>query len=221
MLFRNDYAAPGPGIDPNAPEKTGIARFVEILQVECTTLVKLNLLFLVSCLPLVTIPPAVYALNSVIRRMVLDQNVDCLYHYRTAFKTGWKRSYGAFFLVAAPLVCSGFGAGFYLRYAGDNPLFFAPFLLCSTIFLVTMLASTYLYGILDAGHPWGKALRLSLVLGVGKPLRAVLAAACCYGLLLAAALEFPLSAIYLLFIGFSVPCLLGNFFVRTVIRQYG
>ena len=43
MFFRKDYATPGPGIDPNAPEKTGTARFVEILSLECPTLFKLNL----------------------------------------------------------------------------------------------------------------------------------------------------------------------------------
>ena len=65
-----------------------------------------------------------------------------------------------------------------------------------------------------------EAVRRSLLFGVGKPLRAALAALSVYGSLLVAVLEFPLSAIYLLFLGFSVPCLLGNFFMRTVLKQY-
>lgn len=51
MFFRKDYAAPGPGIDPDEPEKTGVSRLVEIFSIECVTLVKLNLLFILSCLP--------------------------------------------------------------------------------------------------------------------------------------------------------------------------
>ena len=86
MFFRKDYAAPGPGIDPNAPEKTGFARFLEILQIECATLVKLNLLFLATCLPVATIPPAIFAMHMVVRKMVLDQPVDCFHDYCTAFK---------------------------------------------------------------------------------------------------------------------------------------
>ena len=39
-------------------------------------------------------------------------------------------------------------------------------------------------------------------------------------LLTAAVLAFPLSAIYLIFIGFSLPCLLANFYVRTVLKRY-
>ena len=123
--------------------------------------------------------------------------------------------------MAAPLAVSGYGAAFYLRYAGERPVLFLPFMFCSTVFLVTLLASTYLYGVLAAGTPLSGALRLALTLGIGRPLRALLAVLFGYGLVAAAALAFPLSFIYLLLIGFSLPCLLANFFVRTVLRQYG
>ena len=220
MFFRKNYAEPGPGIDPDAPEKTGFARFCEILQLECITLVKLNLLFLISCLPVITIPPALFAMNQVIRRMVLDQPVDCFYHYKTAFRQYWKRAYGAFFLAALPLVCAGNGLSFYLRQAASNPMFFPPFMICSTVFLVALLASTYLYGVLSLDRSLGEALRLALILGIGKPLRAILAAFCYYGILFFALMAFPMSVPFLLLIGFSVPCLLGNFYLRTVLKQY-
>ena len=109
MFFRKDYATPGPGLDPNAPEKTGAARLGEILSLECVTLVKLNLLFLLSCVPVVTIPPAVFAMNHVVRMMILDQPVLCLYHYRTAFRRHWRQGFAAFFLTAVPLILSGYG----------------------------------------------------------------------------------------------------------------
>lgn len=220
MFFKKDYSTPGPGISPDEPEKNGLARLLEILQLECVTLLKLNLLFLVSCLPVLTIPPALFAMNQVIRRMVLDQPVDCFYHYRTAFRRFWRVSYGAFLLTLLPLVSAGYGAFFYLNRAAENPLLFLPFMLCSTVFLVTLLASTYLYGILSTGRRLREAIRPAVLLGIARPFRAGLAAICWYGLLAVAVLEFPLSAIYLLFIGFSVPCLLGNFYLRTVLKQY-
>lgn len=220
MFFQNNYAEPGPGVDPNAPEKTGIARFVEILQLECAALFKLNLLFLVSCLPVVTIPPAIFAMNQVVRRMVLDRPVDCFYHYRLAFRSCWKQAYGAFFLTALPLVTAGYGAAFYLRGAAGNFLLFPPFMLCSTVFLMTLLASSYLYGVLSTGMGLREAVELALPLSLGRPARAAAAAFFVYGSLVFALLAFPISLIYLLFIGFSIPCLLGNFVIRTVIRQF-
>ncbi len=221
MFFRQDYAKPGPGIDPDAPEKTGFARFFQIIQLEAVTIVKLNLLFLLCCLPVVTIPPALFAMNQVVRKMVLDQPVLCFYDFRTAFRKFWRQGYAAFFLVALPLAIAGYGGFFYLRGAIENPLLFAPFMLCSTVFLVDLLSSGYLYALLGEGVPLQKALRLALTWGLGKPLRAVLAAACGYGLAAFGVLEFPISALYLLLLGFSLPCLLGNFFLRTVIRDYG
>ena len=219
MFFRKDYAAPGPGVNPDEPEKTGAARFAQILSIECVTLVKLNLLFLVSCVPLVTIPPAVFAMNRVVRMMVLDQPVTCFYHYRTAFKTYWKRGYAAFLLTIVPLVLSGCGMWFYLSRAMANFLLFLPFMLCSTVFLLTLLASTYFYGLLATERSFRECLRLALLLGGARPVRAVLAALSVYGSLLAAVLYIPLSLIYLVLIGFSVPCLLGHFFIRTELKR--
>ena len=48
-----------------------------------------------------------------------------------------------------------------------------------------------------------------------------LAAAGWYLSLTAAALWFPLSGIYLLLMGFSVPCLLWQFLIRTVLERFG
>ena len=171
MFFRKDYAKPGPGIDRDEPEKTGAARLAEIFSIECVTLVKLNLLFLFSCLPVVTIPAAVFAMNHVTRMMVLDQPVTLLYHYKTAFQTKWKRACAAFFTVAASLLFSGCGVWFYLRRAMTQPVLLLPFMLCSTVLLVTLLASTYFYGLLTTGRSFRECLRLSLLLGVGRPFR--------------------------------------------------
>lgn len=219
MFFRKNYAAPGPGVSPDEPEKTGLARLAQIISIECVTLVKLNLLFLVTCLPVLTIPAAIFAMDHVVRMMILDQPVTCFYHYKTALRRYWKRGYAAFFLTAAPLAVSGCGMWFYLGRAAGNPLLFLPFMLCSTVFLLTLLASAYLYGLLTTERSVGECLRLSLLLGGARPLRAVLAALSVYGSLAAAVLYIPLSGIYLLLLGFSLPCLLGNFFIRTELKK--
>ena len=193
MFFRKDYAKPGPGVDRDEPEKTGMARLAEIFSIECVTLVKLNLLFLASCLPVVTIPAAVFAMNQVTWMMVQDQ--------------------------AVPLVLSGCGMWFYLTRAMTRPLLLLPFMLCSTVFLLTLPASVYLYGLLVTERSFRECLRLALLLGAGRPLRGAAAALAVYGSLTFAVLEFPISGIYLLLIGFSVPCLLGGFLIRTELRR--
>lgn len=218
MFFRSDYndlMTPEPEV-----EKTGLARFAELAGKQLGGLLVVNVLFLLGCVPVVTIPLSLFALNRVMRRIVLDRPVGCFRDYWGSFRRDWRQAYPAFLLTALPLVCAGCGAWFYLSRAASNPLLLLPFLVCSTVFLVTLLSCGYLYGLLDGGKSVKEAVRLALLLGVGRPLRGALAAVCMIGLPVLAVLFFPLSVSYLLLLGFSLPCLLGNFYLRTVLGQY-
>ena len=61
MFFQEDYTAQEP--EENLAEKTGGRRFLWVLGQETAAVLKLNLLFLLCCLPVVTIPPALLALH--------------------------------------------------------------------------------------------------------------------------------------------------------------
>lgn len=211
---------PGPEDGSELPEKTGPKRFLQIIQEEFLSLIKLNLLFLVSCIPVVTIPPALFAARQVAHKMVLSESISCWRDYKAAFKTGWKRAYGAFFLTALPMALAGYGAAFYLSNTPKSVLLVFPFAFCVMVFLVDALFSTYLYGLLCSGRPLKEAVRPALLLGAARPLRAVLAALCWYGLPLLALLFFPLSGAYLALLGFTFPFLLGSFYTRTVLKQF-
>lgn len=218
MFFQKDYNAPP---EEDASEATGPRRFFQIISQEAAALLKLNLLFLLSCLPIVTIPPAFLALHQLSRRLVTGRGVRCWAQFWEVFRKEWKTAYGAFFLTAIPLAGAGYGAGFYLRFASSNVVFYLPFMFCATIFLAALLAAGYLYGLLADGRPLGKeTVLLAVKLGLGKPLRSILAAVSWYGTLAAGLLWFPLSGIYLLLIGFSIPCLLWQFFIRTVLEKF-
>lgn len=220
MQFQRKDLLPGNDQPDDLPEKTGMARFWELIKDELPAVLIVNLLFLVTCIPLVTIPPALFSLHMVMRRIILGKPVACSRDYFGSFKGNWKRAYGAFFLTAAPMGLAGYGAVFYLRGAAEYPVLIAPFAFCITIVLVATLASTYLYGLLCEGRALREAVRTALLLGVARPLRAVLAALCYFGTTALAVLYFPISGMYLILIGFSLPCLVGNFYIRTVLKQY-
>lgn len=204
----------------DGPEKTGPARFWELIKEELAAVLIINFLFIVTCVPIITIPPALLALHMAMQKIIRDEGPLRVHHYFTAFKQNWKRAYGAFLLTFLPMGIAGFGALFYLRRASELPVLLVPFAFCTTIFLITTLASVYLYGLLCDGRPLRAAVKPALLLGVARPLRAVLAALCYYGILLLAVMYFPLSGMYLLLLGFSLPCLLGNFYIRTVLKLY-
>ena len=102
-----------------------------------------------------------------------------------------------------------------------NFLFCAPFALCAAAFLTLLLGSGYLYGLLADERGLSKeTVSLALRLGLGKPLRSLLAAVSWYGMLGAGLLWFPYSGAYLFVIGFSLPCLLWQFFIRTTLEKF-
>ena len=130
--------------EPEHPEQTGPKRFLEIIQAEFLNLVKLNLLLLLCCLPVVTLPPALFAVHCLIRRMVLGKPVSCWQDYWGAFRSGWKRAYGAFCLTALPMGLAGYGASFYLLNVRRSLLLILPFSFCAMAFLIAALSSPYL-----------------------------------------------------------------------------
>lgn len=217
MFFPDDFDTP----EEPLPEAAGPRLFFRFLGQETVALLLLNVIFLLSCIPVLTIPPAVLALWRVVRRILTSRGVHAWQHYREAFCQTWKQGYAAFALTGLPMLLAGYGAWFYLRLAETNFLCYLPFLFCSTVFLTALLTSPYLYGLLAAGRPLNRETALlSLKLGLGKPLRAVLAAAGWHGALAAGILLLPLSGLWLIMAGISVPCLLAQFLIRTVLERF-
>lgn len=188
-MFPNDYFSPeDQGPEREELEKTGPRRFFGLLLTESGALLKLNLLFLLTSIPLVTIPPAALALSRVVRGL-LDDKPGRAYAYWAEFKRCWAPGWGAFLLTAVPLFSSGYGMIFYMSYAGTSWIAFVPFVICTTVFLTVMQGTTYLWGLLALGRGLSlETVRLALALGLGKPLRGALAAAAWY-LPLAAAVD--------------------------------
>lgn len=220
MFWDKNQFEPEPGDGLDSPEKTGPQRFLQIIQVEFLSIIKLNLLFLAGCIPVATIPISLFAAHRVARKMVLGQPVSCWQDYKEGWQTGWKRAYGAFLITALPMGLSAYGALFYLRHTDRSLVLIFPFAFCVCVFLVSTLSSTYLYGLLCDGRPTREAVRPALLLGVAKPLRAFLAALCWYALPLLAVLVLPFSGAYLVLLGFTLPFLLGSFYTRTVLQRF-
>lgn len=138
------------GLQDDEPcERRGLSGFVRLAVEQSVSMVKLNLLFLLGCIPIVTVPLSLFAMNCVIRRIVRGEPAHCFQDYWKTLWRGWEKGYLAFLLTVPPLGCAGFGMWFYFDRAGENLLFFAPFAVCSTVFLVTLLSSGYLYGLLE------------------------------------------------------------------------
>lgn len=104
--FGNNFNRPGPGIPKDAPKKKGAALFFEIFGREFWSLLTLNLVYLLACLPIITIGPATVALSRVTVTMVRDKNVYPWRDFWDAFRKNLKQGFlfgipATLFLVAA------------------------------------------------------------------------------------------------------------------------
>lgn len=93
-LFYQYYKG-GKGVTESPPTK-GIKGFLFISYTHFWKLVRLNLLFILFCLPVVTIPPSMVAMNRVLLKLVREGNTFIFSDFIEEFKNSFLKSWIAF-----------------------------------------------------------------------------------------------------------------------------
>lgn len=220
LWFRPGYLKEGPGIEKDAPPKTGLALFFEILVREFWQLLKLNLLFVICALPLVTFGAARAALSRCTMNMVRDVPNDVWDDFRQELKKDFSRN-------TALGLLELFALGMLML------LLSLPGIRSNTVACVVLLALTAIV-VLVLGYLW------PMVVAVDVPLRAAIKNAAMLALafpqhslpalvvaLLLYGLSFwlfPLSLPLVLFVPFGMGSFVTSFAAwsdirRLVIRQ--
>ncbi len=91
-LFSN-YDNAGPGIPKMPQEKKGFFKFLEVFGRHFWDLVFLNLLYIVFCIPIVTIGPATAGLIKVARNYSQERSCFMFHDFWKAFKSNFKQSF--------------------------------------------------------------------------------------------------------------------------------
>lgn len=86
----------GKGVSGPPPSK-GIKRYLFLSYTHFWRLIGLNLLFILFCLPIVTIPPSITALNKVLLTLAREGNVFYFKDFIDEFKSSFIKSWIAFF----------------------------------------------------------------------------------------------------------------------------
>lgn len=214
-LFRPSYLKEGRGIEKDAPPKKGLALFFEILVREFWQILKLNLLFFVCALPIVTFGAARAALSRCTVNMVRDIPNDVWYDFRRELKKDFARNtlFGVCELLWAAL----------LLLALSHPAMRGNLPLLAAVFAAALLGGLFF------GYLWPMAVTVDL------PVRAVLknafmlAIACLQhslpALLINAVLLglsfwlFPLSLPIVLLIPFGIGSFVTSFAAWSDIRR--
>ncbi|EJC83513.1 Protein of unknown function, DUF624 [Rhizobium leguminosarum bv. trifolii WSM2297] len=193
--LRDMWTKEGPGIAKDAPAKTGLALFTEILVREWWEMVKLNILFILASLFVVTLPAALVAMARVSVELVEDRNTYLLRDFTEGFlRYFWRATAWGLALAGALAICIQ-AILTYAAGARDNLMFAAPLTiaLVATAF-VAVLACHLVVLMMMRDLPALRLLRLAALASLARPLPALAALAFNAGLWLAHILFYPVSA---------------------------
>ena len=141
-FFSNMYTKEGPGVRKDQPPKKGIPRFFEILMRDYGHLLKVNFLFLLCCLPMVTVVlfgllfhqylgmlliaavlyllcavlvgPAMTCLHGITVKTVRDEPCYMWHEFKKCWKGNWKQSVPAGVLFCTLLAMECIAAWYYM-----------------------------------------------------------------------------------------------------------
>jgi uncharacterized membrane protein YesL len=166
----------GPGVPRHAPPKRGLALLAGVVRREWWTLIELNLLYVLCCLPLVTIPAAQVAMTRICVLMLEDRPLYLLRDFRDTFLQRFWRATAFGALAIAAMAIAGYAAFFFAQAARTEILCALPLSASAAIAVFAALTAAHGFALLAMGdRPLGTTIRLALLGALARPLPALAA----------------------------------------------
>ncbi len=220
-IFSRDFNKE-PKVDfKDLPPKKGLALFMQVFAQEFWTLIKLNLLFVLFCIPVVTIPAATTASIKITLNMVREKNFFLWFEFFKCFKQEFKKSTVAGFILVICLALSVAG----IIYSGASELGdFASNVITGTeiaVLFISILLSMYVYPMIAITYlNIGTIFKNALILIVVRLPYNLFALIMCGLLALAGYVLFPLSILLAIFCLFSWMQLITAFCAYSGLKKY-
>lgn len=142
-----DYEKAGSGVAKDGPQKKRIVVFFEIFIRKFWKLLSLNAIFVLFCLPVVTIGPAIAGATKVLRNYSQERHAFLFSDFFAAFKRNFAKSFllGLIDLIAA--VCIGAGCIVYPMLAKkfESVLIYVPLSIVLAIGVVLIMMNFYAF----------------------------------------------------------------------------
>lgn len=138
----------GPGVNKGETNKKRFFYFWEIYFRKIGKLIQLNLLYLVCCLPIITIGPATAGLTYILKNFAEEKPVFLVSDFFSAFKSNFKQGVGLFLFDALTSGIALFAFYWYCTKTQDGLKMVLAVLLCSIIVIILTCMRFYTYPIL-------------------------------------------------------------------------
>lgn len=215
-MFRPSYLKEGAGIEKDAPPKRGLGLLAETLAREFWQIVKVNLLFVICALPVVTFGAARAAMARCTMRMARDVPNDVWEDFRRAIREDF----------AANTVCglaelALFALGLALLRLSAMMESFGAAVLAMLLLCVTAAFFQNYWSVMAAiDLPRGAAARNAWLLCLLRPAHTLLMTAVNAALLLPGLLLFPLSLPAVLLLPFGLSSFFSGMLCWNSCKRY-
>lgn len=162
-LFKNDVA--GSGVEKNPTNRMPFKRYWELFSNKFGTFFKINLIYFLFCIPIVTFGPATAAMTAMMRNIYLERPQFIFSDFKDLFKENFKRSFGIGIIDVIMIELAVFLLRFWNVYMGEEHT--ALFILLTALEVLFLLLNFYVYPQIAAMDlPLGAILKNSLILMV-------------------------------------------------------
>ena len=202
-------------------ERQGVQRFFEILLQNLPELLRVNLLFILCSIPIVTIPAAMTAMSSITTKMVRQEVFFWREDFFDVFKKSIVKSWGIALPCAGILTAAFYLLPFYRQATEVSPVFYAALAIVAMTVLIVILAGMYALPMLGAVElgllPIIRNCVILALIRLPQNAAAFLASA---GVLLLVIAALPVSLIAVVSYLFSLLSLISSFCAWNGIRKY-
>lgn len=203
----------------NGQGKTPVGLFLFLLITKILPLIEINLLFILTSLPVLTFPPSLAAMNKTMQHLLTGGEESIWKVYFRAFKTEFLASFGIGAL--SILLLSGLAYGAYFYYLNNDTwiyVFFFFFLVLLFILSYSILMWAYLMKV-SVKLPLKSVLKNAIILTFSYPKQTLFGSIGSLSVLIAGVFWFPYSTPLLLLIVFSFAVFLSTFSCFPVIQR--
>ncbi len=202
-------------------EKSGMALLFSVTYQHLFELLKLNLLFILLCLPIITIPAALTAMGNVTLKIIREE----VFFFGEDFWGVFRKNFGKSLIIGLPagliLAASVFVITFYRAALSISLLNYVPLVIAVITVVMVLFVGAYAFPMLSTiDLPLGKILRNSLILAL---MRLPYNAAAFLGIAfiwLLTLVTLPVSLLIIISCLFSLSSLISSFCVWSGIRKY-
>lgn len=212
-----------PDIPKNAKKKKGVVGFLDILWREFFALIGLNMVFIVTSIPIITIPASLTAMSRITATMVQDKNHFLLADYWRAFKRDFGKSLLGGIVILISVAIFSFSTWFYYSMGVQNSkLYLILTIVSGCLLAMAVLCSIYFFSMLAIVELDLKSLMKNSYAMIGSSLKNSLFALF-YFLLFVVVFGIgllPYSVFYMVVIMFSLTSLLTSYFTVPAIEKH-